>query len=167
MLAALFSFVAPGLSADDPPHYFQAKVVRIADSDTITVLLDKTQRKIRLEGIDAPEKGQAFGTKARRALREKISGKTVRIDWKQRYRYGRIVGRVYLGDRDISLEMVRDGMAWHCKRYSRETALAEAEREARADRRGLWADDKPTLPWEWRKQAKDRKAKARRYRSIR
>jgi len=161
-LATLLLTAAPAFAADDPPHSFEAKVVRIADGDTITVLLDKTQYKIRLEGIDAPEKGQAFGTKARRALGEKIAGQTVRVDWKQRDRYGRIVGRVYLGDRDISLEMVRDGMAWHFKRYSKEAALGEAEREARADRRGLWADQKPIPPWEWRKQAKDRKAKARR-----
>jgi endonuclease YncB( thermonuclease family) len=156
-LAILLFIGAPAIGVDDPPHSFQAKVVKIADGDTITVLLDKTQHKIRLEGIDAPEKGQPFGTKARQTLGAKIAGQTVRIDWKKRDRYGRIAGRVYLGDRDISLEMVHDGMAWHFKRYSKEAALAEAEREARKERRGLWADKEPVPPWEWRKERKNRR----------
>jgi len=100
-------------TAADPPHSFTAKVVKIADGDTITVLLDKTQHKIRLEGIDAPERKQAFGTKARQALADKVFGGTVRVEWKKRDRYKRIIGRVYLGDRDISQEMVKDGWAWH------------------------------------------------------
>src|SRR5262249_33861949 len=105
-----------------------------------------------------PEKGQAFCTKARRALGAKIAGQTVRVDWKKRDRYKRIIGRVYLGERDISLEMVRDGMAWHFKRYSKEAALAEAERGARADRRGLWASEKPVPPWEWRREHNSKEA---------
>jgi endonuclease YncB( thermonuclease family) len=138
----------------DPPHSFEGRVVKIADGDTITVLLDKTQHKIRLEGIDAPEKGQAFGTRARQALAGKIFSKTVRIDWKKRDRYKRIIGRVYLGDRDISLEMVRDGWAWHYKRFSKEAALADAEQEAREASRGLWAGKDPVPPWEWRRERK-------------
>ena len=73
-LAVLLFIGSPALAADDPPHSFEAKVVKIADGDTITVLLDKTQHKIRLEGIDAPEKGQPYGTKARQALADKIFG---------------------------------------------------------------------------------------------
>src|SRR5262245_51793332 len=115
-LAALV-ILCSGACADDPPHSFTGKVVKISDGDTITDLLDKTQHKIRLEGIDAPEKGQAYGTKARKALADKVFSQTVRVDWKQRDRYGRIVGRIYLGDRDISMEMVRDGGAWHYQRY--------------------------------------------------
>jgi endonuclease YncB( thermonuclease family) len=120
-------------------------------------LLDKRQHKIRLAGIDAPEKGLAYGTKARQALADKIFGQTIRVDWKKRDRYGRILGRVYLGDRDISLEMVQDGMAWHYKRYSKELALAEGEREARKAGRGLWADKEPVPPWEWRRGRKTKK----------
>jgi endonuclease YncB( thermonuclease family) len=127
-LTALAILSAPALPAD-PPHSFDGKVVKIADGDTITVLLDKTQHKIRLEGIDAPEKGQAYGTKARQALADKVFGETVRVDWKKRDRYGRIIGRVYLGNRDIALEMVKDGFAWHYKRYSKEAAFANAQKE--------------------------------------
>jgi endonuclease YncB( thermonuclease family) len=93
-------------------HSFEAKVIKIADGDT-TVLLHNAQHKIRLEGIDAPEKGQAYGMKARRAMADKVIGQIVCADWKKRDRYGRILGRIYLGDRDISLEMVQHGIAWH------------------------------------------------------
>ena len=141
----------------DPPHSFEGRVVKIADGDTITVLLDKTQHKIRLEGIDAPEKGQAYGAKARQTLADKIFGQKVRVDWTKRDRYGRIIGRVYLGERDISLEMVKDGFAWHYKRYSKEAALADAEKEARKAGRGLWSDREPTPPWEWRRERKAKK----------
>src|SRR6516162_9974120 len=102
-LAILYS---PAL-ADDPPRPFTGKVVKIADGDTITVLHNKTQHRIRLEGIDAPEKGQAYGAKARQTLADKIFGQKVRVDWTKRDCYGRIIGRVYLGERDISLEMVK------------------------------------------------------------
>ena len=152
-LAVLYS---PAL-ADDPPHPFTGKVVKIADGDTITVLHNKTQQKIRLEGIDAPEKGQPYGTKARQALADKIFGQTVRVEWKQRDRYQRIIGRVYFGDRDISLEMVKEGFAWHYKKYSKEAALADAEKEARKAGRGLWADKDPMPPWEWRRERKSKK----------
>jgi endonuclease YncB( thermonuclease family) len=146
---ALLSWPA---AAADPPHSFEAKVVKIADGDTITVLLEKTQHRIRLEGIDAPEKGQAYGTKARQALADKVFGKTIRVEWKKRDRYGRIIGRVYLDKQDISLEMVKDGWAWHYKRYSKEAALADAENEARKAARGLWADKNP-LPHQHRPKA--------------
>jgi endonuclease YncB( thermonuclease family) len=148
------ALVCSAVAAADPPPSFTGKVVKIADGDTMTVLLDKTQHKIRLEGIDAPEKGRAYGTKARQALADKIFGETVRVDWKKRDRYGRIIGRVYLGDRDISLEMVKDGWAWHYKQYSKEAALADAEKEARKAGRGLWADKNPAPPWEWRQERK-------------
>jgi endonuclease YncB( thermonuclease family) len=86
IVAALAVLSVPAL-ADDPPRPFTGKVVKIADGDTITVLLNKTQHKIRLEGIDAPEKGQAYGTKARQALADKIFGQTVRVEWTKRDRY--------------------------------------------------------------------------------
>ena len=155
-VAALAILSASAL-ADDPPRPFTGKVVKIADGDTITVLHNKTQHRIRLEGIDAPEKGQAYGAKARQTLADKIFGQKVRVDWTKRDCYGRIIGRVYLGERDISLEMVKDGFAWHYKRYSKEAALADAEKEARKAGRGLWSDREPTPPWEWRRERKAKK----------
>src|SRR6516164_5237333 len=108
LAVVVFLVLGATVRADDPPHPFTGKVVKIADGDTITVLLEKTQHRIRLEGIDAPEKGQAYGTKARQALADKVFGKTIRVEWKKRDRYGRIIGRVYLDKQDISLEMVKD-----------------------------------------------------------
>ena len=151
------ALVCSAVTAADPPHSFEAKVVKVTDGDTITVLLDKTEHTIRLEGIDAPEKKQAFGTKARQALADKIFGETVRVEWNKRDRYKRIIGRVYLDKQDISLEMVKEGLAWHYTKYSKEAALADAEKEARKAGRGLWADKEHVPPWEWRRERKAKK----------
>ena len=136
----------------------RGRVVAIADGDTITVLdANQVQRKIRLEGIDAPEKKQAFGTRSRQTLGDLVAGKDVTVQWNKKDRYGRIIGHVYLGDRDIDLEMVQAGMAWHYRQYSKSAELASAEAEARKDRLGLWADANPVPPWAFRK-AKKKKA---------
>lgn len=128
------------------------KVVRIADGDTLTLLIDREQIKVRLYGIDAPEKGQPFGNRAKQALSDMAFGKTARVEVKDTDRYGRTVGRVFVGDVDVNLELVKRGMAWHYVRYApKDKALAQAERDARTAKRGLWADAKPIPPWEWRK----------------
>ena len=133
----------------------KGRVVAIADGDTITVLdANQVQRKIRLEGIDAPEKKQAFGTRSRQTLGDLVAGKDVTVQWNKKDRYGRIIGHVYLGDRDIDMEMVQAGMAWHYRQYSKSAELAAAEAEARKDRLGLWADANPVPPWAFRKAKK-------------
>ena len=138
----------------------RGKVVGIADGDTITVLdAGKVQHKIRLEGIDAPEKGQAFGTKSKDAMSEKVGGEDVVVRWEKKDRYGRILGDVYLGDRHINLEMVEDGLAWHYKQYSKAKALAEAEDAARKAKKGLWVDKEPVPPWEFRKREREKRGK--------
>lgn len=131
-------------------------VVRVADGDTITVLDSaKNQHKIRLEGIDAPERGQPFGNASREHLAALVAGKPVTIEWEKRDRYRRIVGKVRQGSTDAGLEQIRAGMAWHYKYYAREqapedrAAYAAAETEARSKRLGLWVE-KATPPWEWR-----------------
>ena len=136
----------------------RGKVVSIADGDTITVLdAEKVQHKIRLEGIDAPEKGQAFGTKSKEKLSELVGEKDVVVTWEKKDRYGRILGDVHLGDRLINLEMVQEGLAWHYKQYSKSKELAEAEEEARKAKKGLWADKSPESPWEFRKKGREKK----------
>jgi len=135
----------------------KGKVVSIADGDTVTVLdAEKVQHKIRLQGIDAPEKAQAFGTKSKEHLSEKIGEKEVVVKWKEKDRYGRVLGEIYLGDRHINLEMVQDGMAWHYKRYSKSKELAGAEETARKAKKGLWADKEPVPPWEFRKKEREK-----------
>lgn len=135
----------------------RGKVVSVADGDTITVLdAEKVQHKIRLQGIDAPEKKQAFGTKSKELMTEKVAGHEVVVSWKDKDRYGRILGEVMLGKRHINLEMVQDGMAWHYVQYSKSKELTAAEEAARKAKKGLWADKEPVPPWEFRKLQREK-----------
>jgi endonuclease YncB( thermonuclease family) len=129
------------------------KVVGVHDGDTITLLSpEKKQEKIRLDAIDAPELHQDWGDRAKQALSAKVFGKPATIEYKQRDRYGRIIGKVLCDGRDINLEMVKDGMAWHYKQYNKEAVFARAEDDARAARLGLWAGKTPVAPWEFRRE---------------
>jgi endonuclease YncB( thermonuclease family) len=143
------------------PHYdITGKVVKIADGDTLTVLDgSNTQHKIRLAGIDAPEKGQPFGTKARENLAGQVFGQSVRVEVIDVDRYHREVGRIFLGERFVNMEMVRDGFAWRYVTYDKPGEFTAAEADARDHRRGLWADPNPVPPWEWRR-AKRQTSKA-------
>ena len=136
------------------------KVVSVYDGDTITVLSGNTQHKIRLEGIDTPESKQPFGNKAKQAMSEMVFGKQVKVVWKKKDRYGRTLGHVYVNGKWTNLQMIKQGMAWHYKQYSKDQELASAEVEARTKRLGLWADKAPVAPWDWRKSKRSRSAKA-------
>lgn len=129
------------------------RVVHLADGDTLTVLASGQQYRIRLWGIDAPESQQAFGQRAKQDLGDKVFGRTVSVEIKDRDRYGRLVGVVILDRRNINLEMVRDGMAWWYRHFA-PTAIdfEQAEHEAREAQRGLWADPDPQPPWYFRMQ---------------
>ena len=141
----------PALAAKPGPPV-DGKVVKITDGDTLTVLDgSKVQHKIRLAGIDAPEKGQPFGTKARENLAGKVFGQAVHVEVIDADRYRREVGRIYLGKRFINAEMVADGFAWRYPQYDKPGEFTAAETDAREHHRGLWADKDPVPPWEWRK----------------
>jgi endonuclease YncB( thermonuclease family) len=137
------------------------RVVGIHDGDTLTVL-DGSQRqhRVRIAGIDAPERAQAFGEAARENLARLAFGKTVALRCAKRDRYGRAVCSVFAGGRDLGLEQVRGGFAWWYREYAHEqnaaerAAYATAEREAREGQRGLWRDAAPTAPWAWRREAR-------------
>ena len=104
------------------------KVIAVADGDTITVLDAMRQsHKVRLEGIDAPERKQGYGTRSKEALAEKVFRQQVQVRWSGRDRYDRILGHVYLGEHWINHELVAEGWAWHYKRYSSDPELAAAE----------------------------------------
>ena len=144
-------------------------VIAISDGDTITLLTeDKQQLKIRLAGIDTPEKKQAFGTKARDHLASRIFKQDVEVDLRKKDQYGRYLGVIYIGGIDMNQSMIQDGYAWFYKHYAKEQPkeealrYANAERDARLRKRGLWADPNPVPPWEFRKDAKEeaRAAKA-------
>ena len=118
------------------------RVVRIADGDTLTILSPAAgttgvspvaQHKIRLYGIDAPEKSQAFGAASKHHLSSLVFGKDVRVKYKSRDKYGRILGTVYVDGKDVNLEMIRAGLAWHYKRFDSTPAYAAAESEAQID----------------------------------
>ena len=136
----------------------QGQVVGVVDGDTITVLdATRSQHRIRLQGIDAPESHQAFGARSKQQLSDLVFAKEVSVEWEKRDRYGRVLGKVLAGGRDACLAQVRAGMAWHYKYYQEEQSpedrrlYAEAEREARAARRGLWAEPDPVPPWDFRR----------------
>jgi endonuclease YncB( thermonuclease family) len=133
----------------EPVHY--GKVVKIADGDTLTLLVDSKQHRIRLSDIDAPERKQPFGTKAKQALSDLAFGKRARVVQVTVDRYGRIVGRVYVAKIDVNQQLVARGYAWVYRKYSDDAELLRLEAEARDKRLGLWADPNPIPPWEWRK----------------
>lgn len=132
-------------------------VIGIVDGDTIDVLVAKTPVRVRLYGIDAPERRQAFGTRARQALSDLAFGKTVVLVTRTRDRHGRLVADVILPDRqNLSHELVRAGFAWWFRRYAaRDEMLRVLEEEAREAGRGLWADMDAVAPWVWRRHPKE------------
>jgi endonuclease YncB( thermonuclease family) len=135
------------------------RVIGVSDGDTITFLdANKTQHKIRLSGIDAPESGQAFGDRSKKSLSDCAFGKTAIVDGNKTDRYGRTVAKVVVNGTDCNLRQIELGVAWHFKKYESEQPVAErssyaaAEVVARQAKRGLWADARASAepPWEWR-----------------
>ncbi len=151
-------------------------MIGVSDGDTITVLdIAKQPRKVRLAGIDAPEKNQPFGKRSKQALAAMVFGREVRIEWQKQDRYRRIVGQVWAERsgpdcgqrpcprmRDVCLAQVEAGLAWHYRQYEREQSpddrlrYGATEEAARAKRLGLWADPHAIPPWEWRKRSLSR-----------
>jgi endonuclease YncB( thermonuclease family) len=135
----------------------KGKVVGVSDGDTVTVLdSDKNKYKIRLTGIDAPEKAQPYGQVSKKSLSDLVFSKDVEISWVKRDRYQRILGKVLLDGQDICLEQVKLGMAWHYKQYQLDQSLEDrtaynlAEKNAKDAKLGLWAGDAPVEPSQFR-----------------
>ena len=138
------------------PDTLTGKVVRIADGDTVTILVGGDQVRIRLFGIDAPERGQDYSRRSREALAELVFEKEVRIVVRDTDRFGRTVGDIYVGNSLVNEKMVKDGWAWNYARYSHSKHFAELEREAREANRGLWAGKAPIPPWDFRAHERER-----------
>ena len=132
------------------------KVTRVSDGDTLWVSDSLGRHKVRLNRIDAPESDQEYGKESAAHLKSLVGGKTVRVEYDKLDQYGRILGIIFLGETDINLQMVKDGCAWHYKHFDNTPAYAEAEREARAAKRGLWASGTAINPYQWRKENKRR-----------
>jgi len=117
--------------------------IGVRDGDDVVLLVAKSQYRIRLAGIDAPELQQAFGSRAKQALSKLAFGKTARAEISARDRYRRRIGTVCVGDVNVNESMVANGWAWHFKRYSTDEKLAKLETEARRAKRGLWVAPDP------------------------
>jgi endonuclease YncB( thermonuclease family) len=126
-------------------------VVGITDGDTMTVLVEERQVKVRLSEIDAPERKQPFGTRSRQALADLCHGVQAEISSTGKDRYGRVLGRVSCRGVDANAALVHDGYAWVFDRYVTDRSLSALQSIARGARRGLWADKSAIPPWEWRK----------------
>lgn len=126
-------------------------VVAILDGDTIDVLIDRQPVRVRLAQIDAPEKRQAFGTRARQALAAMVFQKRVTVAEAGRDRYGRVLGTVFVSGQNINAAMVEQGMAWVYRQYAKDQVLFALEVDARKHGRGLWVDANPVPPWEFRR----------------
>lgn len=153
ILLLAFALLAPSVQAG----LISGHVVHVADGDTITVLdAGIVQHKVRLAGIDAPEKAQAYGQRSRKSLEELVAGQTVIVETTKKDRYGRLVGKVLVNGRDINIEQIQRGMAWFYRHYEKEQSVSDQQRYDRAEveakdyRRGLWADKNPTPPWDFR-----------------
>ena len=131
-------------------------VVSVIDGDTIEVLHNDKAERIRLSGIDCPEKGQAYGKRAKQAASDLVFGKEVTIRTHGHDKYKRTIGDVLLPDgMNLNQELVKQGWCWWYRKYAPgDTVLEGLETEAREGRKGLWADPQPVPPWEWRKQRK-------------
>jgi endonuclease YncB( thermonuclease family) len=131
---------------------FTGRVIGVLDGDSLLVLRDGRQVEVRLYGVDAPERGQAFGSVARRFLSNLVFGKTVVVEVRDIDRYKRSVSRLTVDGADVSLDIIRAGFGWHYTQYSSDARYAAAEQEARAARRGLWQDNAPIAPWHYRQR---------------
>lgn len=139
------------------------RVIAIADGDTITVLDGaNTQHRIRLSGIDAPERGQDRWRASKQYLSNRVFSQHVTIEYDKTDRYGRLVGRVLRDGQDINLELLEVGGAWFYWKYAEELPVElrrsypAAEKAAREQRRGLWQSTSPVPPWEWRKRGREK-----------
>ena len=149
LTTALLTLSGPILAAE-----LTGRVISVSDGDSLTLLVDDRQQvKVRLAEIDSPESGQAYGNKSKQILTELIHGKEVIVVVQDTDRYGRTVGRLYVGDLDVSAEMVRTGAAWVYREYVIDAGLFAIEENAKNAKRGLWglSEAQQTAPWNWRR----------------
>lgn len=145
--------IALGFAATAALADFTGEVVRILNGDTLEVLVDRKPVRIRLAQIDAPERGQPFGTRSQQALSRFIARKVVRVREYGRDRHGRVIGTVCDGGLDVGRAMVAEGYAWADPVSIIDASLLTLEGEARGRMRGLWAEKEPVPPWDWRAES--------------
>lgn len=161
LMKSLVHIVLIGLVLHSHAESLTGRVVGISDGDTITVLVERQQVKVRLADIDAPESKQAFGSRSKQALSDLCFHKDARLETQGKDQYGRTIATVHCAGRNANAEQVWQGMAWVFDRYARpDSPLYVLQEQAKAARRGLWGEPKPTAPWEWRGREWGRKGVA-------
>ena len=153
----LKAILDPLTSPLNPDCRLSGKVIKVIDGDSITVLDQRReQHKIRFAGIDAPERGQPYGKAAKKFLSKIIFKKQVCVQWYKKDKYGRLVGLVFIDDRDVNLQIVEAGYAWHAKKFQSEQTpsdrkiYSDAHDKAKSDVIGLWSEPDPISPDDWR-----------------
>jgi micrococcal nuclease len=140
------------LATPSQAERFTGKIVSVTDGDTIIVLHDGNEEVIRLNGIDCPEKGQAYGKKAKKFTSDKALNEIISVESTEVDRDGRTLGDVYLADgTSLNRELVHEGLAWWFFKTSEDETLKTLEMAAREEKRGLWRDPIPMPPWVFRK----------------
>jgi len=161
-LVPLAVVAALAQAGEQPARVLEGTVVRVFDGDTLEVLVGRQPVRVRLAGIDTPERGQPWAERSKQALSQRVFRKAVRINEVDVDRYGRTVGEVYADNVCVGCELVREGHAWVYRRFSDDPVLLGLEAEARAARRGLWSlpEAQRVPPWQWRKQHRSRERAA-------
>jgi len=127
-------------------------ITKVSDGDSVNFFDGKDTLKIRLQHIDAPERNQPFSAESWQFLRTLIYQKEVDLQYNNiQDRYGRIIGVLFLNQQNVNQTLVKQGYAWHFKKYSNDAIYADLEKQARQQNRGLWVNENPTPPWYWRK----------------
>lgn len=154
LLVSLYLLIAPSLTFS---YEFAGKCTRVLDGDTIEVLFQSKAQRIRLSEIDCPETGkgkrasQPFSQTAKKFVLDVAAGQEIKVKVASTDRYGRQIAEVFLPDgRSLNRELVRNGLAWWYRQYSKDSSLGQIELEARKAKRGLWSTSTPIPPWEWR-----------------
>jgi len=148
----LFIFILLMYSCTTGAQHQSGKVVGVKDGDTIEMMINNKRVVVRLEGIDCPEKGQAFGNKAKSFTSDLVFGKEVSVNITSYDRFKRAIAVVYMsGNKVLNEELLKAGMAWHFKKYNQDAVWARLETKARKSKIGLWSDPNPVPPWEFRK----------------
>ena len=147
-----------------PGQVVAATVLRVKDGDTVvTIDGEKNVVNVRFQAIDAPEGQQDFADKSKAFLESLILNKEIELRVDKTDHYGRTVARIFLGETDIEREMIAAGLAWHCLEFNQEDSLAEAQKAAKAEKRGIWAYPDPLPPWEWRAGKRPEKSEFNRF----
>ena len=140
-------------------HYLSGEVVRVADGDTFTLLVDGQQQRVRLHGIDCPERGQPYSRVATQFTKDLLASGKVEVAQMDTDQYGRIVGIVYINDTiNLNERLLEAGLAWHYTAYDFSPDWMKLAADAKEAKRGLWAEKGAIAPWEWRKRKRSKRA---------